>query len=87
MQSSLNLQSQAEKLSLSDLLRSDLEALTERLLVENAGLKQAIADLRAEIAALKGVKGRPVIRLSGMERNTEPKPADTARAVWDAADC
>lgn len=66
-----------EKLSLSGLSRGDLEALTERLLAENAALKQAIADLRAEIAALKGVKGRPVIRPSGMERKTETKPEGT----------
>ncbi|MCW2242511.1 IS66 family transposase [Azospirillum canadense] len=48
--------------------------MTERLLADNAALKQAIADLRAEVAALKGVKGRPVIRPSGMEPKTEPKP-------------
>src|SRR5947209_19457251 len=64
-----------EKLSLCGLSRGDLEALTERLLAENAALKQANAELRAEIAALKGVKGRPVIRPSGMEQKTEPKPA------------
>ena len=62
-----------EKLPLSELSRGDLEALTERLLADNAALKQAIADLRAEVAALKGVKGRPVIRPSGMEPKTEPK--------------
>ena len=43
-----------EKLSLSGLSRGDLEALAERLLAENTALKQAIAELRAEIAALKG---------------------------------
>ena len=64
-----------EKLSLSGLSRDDLEALTERLLADNAALKQALAELRAEVAALKGVKGRPVIRPSGMEPKTEPKPA------------
>src|SRR4051812_2046453 len=61
-----------EKIPLSELSRGDLEALAERLLAENAALKQAVADLRAEIAKLKGVTGRPAIRPSGMEQKTEP---------------
>lgn len=54
-----------EKPSLSGLSRGDLEALTERLLSENAVLKQATTELRAEIVALKGVKGRPAIQQIG----------------------
>src|SRR5215210_2547699 len=65
-----------EKIPLSELSRGDLEALTERLLAENAALKQVVADLRAEIVRLKGVTGRPAIRPSGMEQKTEPKPTD-----------
>ena len=38
----------SEKIPLSELSRGDLEALAERLLAENAALKQAVVDLRAE---------------------------------------
>jgi hypothetical protein len=48
-----------EKITLSGLPRGELEALAERLLAENGRLRQAIAELRAEVATLKGVKGRP----------------------------
>jgi Transposase IS66 family len=69
------------KIPLSGLSRGELEALAERLLAENAALKQAIAELRAEVATLKGVKGRPKMRPSGMEKGTEPKPIEKARGV------
>src|SRR5436305_55951 len=42
-----------EKIPLSGLPRGELEAVAERLLAENAALKRAIAELRAE-AALGG---------------------------------
>src|SRR5688572_22680786 len=58
---------------LSALSRGDLEALAERLLAENAALQQAIAELRAEVAQLKGVQGRPKIKPSGMENATGPE--------------
>jgi Transposase IS66 family len=73
--------SASAKITLSGLLRGELGALAERLLAENAALKQAIAELRAEVAALKGVKGRPKVRpsASGMEKGTEPEPGATSR--------
>ena len=44
---------------LSALSRGDLEVLAERLLAENAALQQAVAELRAEVAQLKGVRVDP----------------------------
>jgi hypothetical protein len=68
-----------EKITLSGLPRGELEALAERLLAENAALRQAIAELRAEVATLKGVKGRPKVKPSGMEEATEPEPPGKGR--------
>jgi hypothetical protein len=70
-----------EKIPLSGLPRGELEALAERLLAENAALKQAIAELRAEVAALKGLTGRPKVRPSGLDEGTEPPPAAASRGA------
>ena len=68
-----------KKISLSGLPRGELEVLAEQLLAENAALRQALAELRAEVATLKGVKGRPKVRPSGMEKGTGPEPAEKGR--------
>ena len=67
-----------KKISVSGLPRGELEALAEQLLAENAALRQAIAELRTEVATLKSVAGRPKVRPSGMEKPTEPGRAGAA---------
>jgi hypothetical protein len=61
---------------LSDLSRPELEALVLEVFGKLAAAEKTNGEQREEIARLKGLKGRPTIKPSGMDNATEPaKPA------------
>ena len=58
--------------ALSELSRSELEVLLVKQSEDISVLKQLVSELREEIARLEGLKGRPNIKPSGMDKGTDP---------------
>ena len=60
---------------ISGLSHDELLELVVKLLAKVADLERLVQEQREEIARLKGLKGRPNIKPSGMDNGTEPKRA------------
>ena len=61
---------------LRNLSIAEKDALILELMAQVTSLTRLVADLREEVARLKGLNGRPPIKPSGMEDGNSPKPVN-----------
>src|SRR3954465_3197993 len=66
--------------NLEDLSVAELRSLVVSLLESVAQLEAKVAALTEENARLKGLKGRPNLKPSGMEKGTDPSPPPPGKA-------
>src|SRR4051812_42774500 len=66
--------------NLEDLSAAELRSLVVSLLESVAQLEAKVAALTEENARLKGLKGRPTLKPSGMEKGTDPSPPPSGKA-------
>ena len=71
--------------ALSELSRTELEALLVKLFGEVAALKQMVSEQREEIARLKGLKGRPASNPAVWTRPPNRQSLIGRETVRDAA--
>ena len=60
-------------ININKLSRDELKVLFVQALEEISSLKKELQTARDEIARLKGLKGKPKLKPSGMERNAKPR--------------
>ena len=65
--------------NLEDLSAAELRLLVISLLETVAQLEAKVVALSDENARLKGLKGRPTLKPSGMEKGTDPPPAASSK--------
>src|SRR4051795_4356397 len=65
---------------LEDLSAAELRSLVVSLLETVAQLEAKVAALTEENTRLKGLKGRPNLKPSGMEKGADPSPPPSGRA-------
>ena len=66
---------------LDELAAGDLRTLVLQLFAEVSALKRVVAEQRAEIVRLQGLKGPPSIKPSGMEQASSGKPGSSGVAA------